>query len=233
MGFFEVLCGASGIPLSGAAKLVLVAETKPDGKAWQPISLPLSGTYNRVGSIDLPEKLDSHAKAIEKLCAGLAWDGEPDGTDLESSLSELNRCMNEDTWGRSNGRRVTFAIFDANVYKAMAKHGKAAGSTAELIAMALPIVDLREAIYGRLDKRAVDKLRASAVELVRFLASGVKLKPVNVIEAGQLCGYDVGPEMSAKPFLTKAKKQWAKHPEILAAIALNERHWRELDDEDD
>jgi hypothetical protein len=57
MGFFEVLCSATGIPLSDRARLVLVCETKPDNGKWVAIALPIADTYNRIGYIDLPDKL--------------------------------------------------------------------------------------------------------------------------------------------------------------------------------
>nr|MBA3822110.1 hypothetical protein [Deltaproteobacteria bacterium] len=145
-------------------------------------------------------------------------------------------------WGRSNGRRVSFAIYDAAVFVAIAKLAKLSPAqqrarTADLLEAVLPITELRQAIYGGLRKQTLDALRPRAIELARFIASstalGLKLKPVDLTAVGQLCGYDVGDGMSAKPFLVKAKKKWAAHPTVLTAIGKNERHWRELDEDND
>jgi hypothetical protein len=210
---------------------VLVAETKPNGNAWVPIALPIVGTYNRVGSIDLPERLDANASAIEKFCAKLDWD-HPPGKDLESSLSELGRCMNESVWGRSKERRVSYALFDARVYRALAKIGakktKLTAKSPDLFEQTLPIADVRDAIYGKLPAPALAKLRAAALDVARVVAFPTKVSPVDVTAAGQLCG-----SRDAAPFITEAKKKWAKFPEVMKAITACEKDWRDLDDDDD
>jgi hypothetical protein len=231
MGFFEVLCSATGIPLSDDACLVLIAETKPKGGAWVPIALPIVESYNRLGYIDMPERLDESARAIEKFCNKLDWDNPP-GKDLESSLSELGRCMNESVWGRSNERRVSYALFDARVYRALAKIGakktKLTAKSSDLFEQVFPIADIRDAIYGKLRAPDLAKLRPAALDLARVLAFPTKLSPVDVTAAGQLTGL-----RDAARFIDKAKKKWSKFPEVKKAIAACEKDWAERDDDDD
>src|SRR5262245_34229806 len=228
MGFFDVLCSASGIPLRGMTRLVLVAATAPKNDEWVAIALPIADTYNRLGYIDLPNKLDAHAKAIERLCRDLAWDRDIGKPTLETSLSELGRCMNESVWGRSNGRRVSYALFDERVYLALARLGakrtKLTAKSPGLFEAVIPIGDIRERIYGGLPKPTRGRLRERALELARVLAFPTKLAPVDITAGGQLTGYSKkqNPYGAAEPYFQKAKKKWAKHREVMAAIAWHE-----------
>jgi hypothetical protein len=151
MGLYDERCTVSGVSLKASrVRLVLLGRT---GVAHYPIALPLEGSYNRLGAIDVEE--DDNAKLIFQYflsrftAGGLVLDaGYEDGmTDLQSLLGvfERNVTQHEDA-ALLDGRRVLFAMIDNDVWEAAVSAGKAGakGDRFRRLFLDVPVAD---AIY--------------------------------------------------------------------------------------
>lgn len=241
MGFFEVFCGESDLVLGGDTRLILVTEAAE--KRFEPIALPLAGSYNRYGSIDAPQSLDANAAAIDAFCRGLTFDSSPSKPDFDHRLMAMNHGVSEDSWARWKDRKISFALVYGPVYDAIvetvAGGGKQEWATMahsaldsrpfeELFARAFPLTDLSLSIYAPLDAPREAALKPALAEFVRFRAWGTALLPVNVEEGGQCCGYaDRGDDLYAERFVEAAKKKYAGFPRILAALEANKLYWQD------
>ena len=70
-------------------------------------------------------------------------------------------------------------------------------------------------------------LKPAMIDFARFMAWGTKLVPAH--GEGQFAAYEEkGNEgWAVEPYIERAKKKYAGMPELLAAVAVNEKDWRE------
>ncbi|MEO8706147.1 MAG: hypothetical protein ABI867_39320 [Kofleriaceae bacterium] len=114
---YECICVESGLVLDDNCRLLLVAE---DGDRHVPFTLPMRGTYDRGGRIDLPSKLDANAKAILDFAASaLKFEAKlPKQPTLDGVLDELRADGPGGTWKK---RAIRVSLVDDVVYTAIAK----------------------------------------------------------------------------------------------------------------
>src|SRR5262245_61758488 len=106
MGFYDYRCMVTGVSLKGAKTALVLLDRA--GKEHRPITLAITGQYNRLGSIDhiaeddnarlvlayFLARLDDGALAVNKAELG----GEPiDGIERLLELVERGVTMGEDT----------------------------------------------------------------------------------------------------------------------------------------
>src|SRR5512138_341812 len=114
MGVFDVPCAVSGLALTGPTQLILVGET-PSGN-WQPVALPIAGDYDRYGSID---GFDEDLPNTRAIAAALRLLEPAPEDDLEEALRDMNHGVTEDAWYRFDGTKISFALVDDGIYRAM------------------------------------------------------------------------------------------------------------------
>lgn len=134
MGLFDSMCCESGLIIKGDQRLILIAEV-PAVKAkatevWMPIALPIAGTNDRGGTMDVPKKLDANMKAVVAFGKTLAFEDEDvkaSKVGLEALLDELR---GDGSGATSKERRVSFALIAGEVWSAIVKAVAANGATA-------------------------------------------------------------------------------------------------------
>jgi len=233
MGVFDVCCAESGLVLGGDARLILLAEESPG--RFEPIALPISGAYDRLGGIDLPEPYDTNVGHIAAFCARLEFDELPRDASFEERLPEMAHAVSEGRWGRIWGRKVAYALVDGRIYGAIAENAEDTLEKTlfeELFERAFPMRDLSMEVYGSLGAGEKRALRADLAEFVRYREWGTALKPVDLEESGQFTGYSAKehPGSAAEPFVKAARKKYARHPHVLEAVEANAEYWKEIED---
>jgi uncharacterized protein (TIGR02996 family) len=293
MGLFDSMCAESGLIIEDKQRLILIAEVAPE--RWVPVGLPIKGSNDRGGTMDVPRKLDASMKAAVAFGRRLVYAAEVSRLELGEMLDEIRADGSGARW---KDRAVSFALVEGGVFeaivKAVTKNGATAwkryaqiglgqraplpnraaakkskartDATARRLCEAIleaPDEEGPRKVYvdyllerddprGRLlsllpalKKTSLETLveialpvhgamepapdRAALVELVQFLAWGTPLTPTH--GEGQFTGWDeVGPHVA------HARKKYEGMPELLGAVAANEKAWRariaELDDDD-
>lgn len=137
MGFYDYRCMATGVSLKGA-RTVLVLLSRI-GTRYLPITLPITGQYNRLGSIDSIEDDDNTplilAYFLDKLQAGeLVIDEEELGYGQIENLEQLlglierNVTLETDTVVLG-GRRVCFGLICQAIWDAIVEASARARET--------------------------------------------------------------------------------------------------------
>lgn len=120
MGLFDSACLESGLIIKGDQALLPIIETSKG--SWAPLALPIAGTNNRYGRMDVPRKLDANMTAIAAFGKRLSYNEpgiKPAKITLDSMLDEI---QGDGSSGASyQGKRVSFALFDLAVYRTIAK----------------------------------------------------------------------------------------------------------------
>jgi uncharacterized protein (TIGR02996 family) len=127
MGLFDSMCAESGLIIEKQQRLILLAQQANDDERWVPIRLPIKGTNDRGGTMDVPRKLDANMKAVAALARNLVYEGEAWVTGLEGMLDEIRADGSGATW---NGRAVSFALVEGGVFDAIVKAVAKNGATA-------------------------------------------------------------------------------------------------------
>lgn len=128
MGLFDSMCIESGLIISGKQRLIPIIEAAPD--SWVPLALPIAGTNDRGGTMDVPSKLDANAKLVAAFGKRLAYadeDVKPAKIDLEEMLNEIRGDGSGATY---QGKKVSFALVDAGVFDAIVKAVGSSNATA-------------------------------------------------------------------------------------------------------
>ncbi len=255
-----MLCAESRIPLTGEVKLLLIAEAAagaveppPDQAApesgergWRapgeffPISVPLTGRYDRAGGIVLQEPLSPQALLIQSLFRTIKFDAKPKSRKLVDVLPALTQGLAKNEWARSNGRRISYVLIDAKVYDAMARTVEKGGradwdatkkwygrSTTQLLSHAFPIPDLRTSLFGKLEAEQLEKLRFDIVAVSKLRVYGFRPTPIDIEGASAYTGL-TGPTGVA-PLIEAARARYADQPFLAAAVDAAEARWRAIE----
>jgi uncharacterized protein (TIGR02996 family) len=148
---YECICVESGLVLDGNSRLLLVAEV---GDRYHPFTLPLRGTYDRGGRIDLPAKLDANAKAIHEFVG--------DGIDFVAKMPKrasltldavLDELRADGPGGSWESRKVSVTLVDDGIYTAVAgvvaDNAAAAWLRYAQVGLELPVPALPNRVKGR------------------------------------------------------------------------------------
>jgi hypothetical protein len=260
MGNFDVMCAESRIPLTGEVRLLLIAESAagateppadlapsaPGVRGWRapgeffPIAVPLTGRYDREGGIVLPDPLPSHGLLIQSLFRTIKFDQKPKSRKLGDVIPALRQGMSEDNWARSNGRRISYVLFDAKVYDAMARTVEKGGradwdatkkwygrSTTTLLSQAFPIPDLRTTLFGKLEAEQLEKLRFDIVSVLKLKSFGFRPTPIDIEGAQTFTGVS-GPT-GVESHIAAARERYAAQPLLLAAVEAAEARWKAVE----
>jgi uncharacterized protein (TIGR02996 family) len=127
MGLFDSMCCESGLIIDSEQQLIVIAE-RPTG--WIPLGLPIAGTNDRGGTMDMPKKLDANMKHVVGFAKKLAYADDrvtPKSVKLDGLLDEIRGDGSGATW---QGKRVSFALIDGPVFAAIVTAVAADGETA-------------------------------------------------------------------------------------------------------
>lgn len=249
MGFFDLYCAESGLPLRGDTRLVLLAEET--GGRWSPIALPLCGEYDRVGAIDFPSSLDERSASVDAFLRRLEFGFPPGRTGLGERLRAAAPFLKDGAWkgGAWLGpprRVVGYTLLDAGIYSAIADVVGEARKREwewaaygvleerpfeEVFTRAFRLVDLAREVCSELTEARKKAMRKPLLELARVVAWGTTFAPVDFDAGGQFDGYyvDGPPERSVAPFVRAAREKYAAHPVVLRAVDANARRWNKGD----
>jgi hypothetical protein len=240
MGFFDVLCAESGLPLADGAVCLPLAQL-PDG-SWAPLALPLRSIYNRLGSIDEPAH-SLTAAGLARLRDQMTYPYDPsDG--LEGMLQEMNRGVSEEDWVTWDGVNISFVLLDEGIYDAVIETLLHAGSPAhapiDFAALAARPADelwsdtfihaeLTAKVYVGLDADDRQSLHEELLDLAVFLRWGTPLQPIDVETGGQYYCYESEqyPDDATRPLIDAARVRYAALPQMLEAVEANARRWIE------
>jgi hypothetical protein len=128
MGLFDSMCIESGLIIDRRQRLIPIIETAKD--TWSPIALPIAGTNDRGGTMDVPSKLDPNMKLVVAFGKTLEYGNEDVETkklDLEAMLNEIRGDGSGATY---QGKRVSFSLVDGGVFDAIVKAVTKPGATA-------------------------------------------------------------------------------------------------------
>jgi len=64
MGLFDSMCIESGLIIDGKQRLIPIIESAQD--TWSPIALPIAGTNDRGGTMDMPSGLRSQREIVSR-----------------------------------------------------------------------------------------------------------------------------------------------------------------------
>ena len=145
MGFFDFRCSISGLSLR-AAHAVHVALIEAEPGRWLPLSLPITGSYDRLGSIDgfVP---DFRSELFVRGFARMARAGRADSTaaseeftsftrgpTIERLLHLFERVNTMSRWSPMpftlDGCALRQALFDARCFAALTAATRPAGAPA-------------------------------------------------------------------------------------------------------
>ncbi len=116
MGLFDSMCLESGLIIDDDQALLPIIETSEG--CWVPLALPIAGTNDRGGTMDVPDKLDANSKAVVAFGKKKLSYDDAKVTNLEDLLDEIRADGPGATY---DGKRVSFALFDLTVYRAISK----------------------------------------------------------------------------------------------------------------
>lgn len=260
MSNFDVMCAESRIPLTGEVRLLLIAEatagateapagfapSEPGGRGWRapgeffPITVPIAGKYDRAGGIVLQEPLTPQALLIQSMFRTIKFDQKPKSRKLVDVLPALRHGLSEDNWARSNGRRISYVLFDAKVYDAIARTVEKGGradwdatkkwygrSTTQLLSQAFPIPDLRTTLFGKLEEEQLEKLRFDIIAVSKLRVFGIRPTPIDIEGVGAYTGL-TGPT-GVESFIAAARERYAAQPLLAAAVDAAEARWRAVE----
>lgn len=241
MGFYDMRCGVSGLSTRAAKVRLILLREEPAGLV--PVALPVTGTYDRLGSIDNIQptwntdlllfglqalirdgKITIHWDAFSKRTAPL-------GT-LEQVLSPIERgCTMDITTVTCEGRPLRFTLVIDRIYDAVvdtvASNRTARWAEVQDAALAtLPLRDLLErAFHGVAPAPALYELLGAATEeeeararadLVRFIQFRA------FIDQRHRFTYDAEARQhfddDERAFVAEANERFALQPHILTAI---------------
>jgi uncharacterized protein (TIGR02996 family) len=128
MGVFDSMCIESGLIIDSKQQLIPIVEVS-DGK-WAPIGLPIAGTNDRYGTMDVPKKLDDNMKLVVAFGRTLTY-GDDQVRPAKLGLGEILSEIRGDGWGATwNAKKVSFALIDGFVFDAIVGAVAANGPTA-------------------------------------------------------------------------------------------------------
>ena len=134
MGLFDSMCAESGLIINSRQRLIVIGEQKRRAgeteARWAPLALPIKGTNDRGGTMDVPSTLDANMKAVVAFGRGLAYeddDVKAKKVGLEEMLDEIRGDGSGATWKE---RAVSFALIDGWVFEAIVKTVANNGATA-------------------------------------------------------------------------------------------------------
>ena len=119
------MCAESGLIIDRKQRLILIAEVAPE--RWVPVALPIKGTNDRGGTMDVPRKLDASMKAVAAFGRGLVYAGDVWNVNLEEMLDEIRADGAGAQW---KGRAVSFSLVEGGVFEAIGRAVVKNGATA-------------------------------------------------------------------------------------------------------
>jgi hypothetical protein len=160
MGFYDYRCQATGLSLRAEKAVCVLVLEEPKG-TWVPASLPMKGTYNRLGTIDGVQH-DFHTKLIAenfqasleskriKLAGEAAYAWKKPGRDwhdkpfegIDRVLTTIERATSlGPTEVQLSGRSLNHVLIHAGFYEAATRELSSPEpevNTSELLALAFP-----------------------------------------------------------------------------------------------
>ncbi|MBA2538495.1 MAG: hypothetical protein H0V17_02570 [Deltaproteobacteria bacterium] len=125
MGLFDSICAESGLIICDEQQLIPIIETAKD--RWVPLGLPITGTNDRGGTMDVPGTLDDAMKRLVAIGKKLAFKYPVKKVTLESLLDEIR---GDGGIATLSGKRVSFSLIDGAVFDAIVGVVKAGGASA-------------------------------------------------------------------------------------------------------
>jgi hypothetical protein len=240
MGFYDVVCGLSGVSLlSQDAELVLLRKTK---KGYALVGLPVKGSYNRLGSIDVDETpwTDAMWAAVQKLLTAKTIEIDEDPENLEEFFGRVERTAIGEGCVFIGGDSLGFMLIQSDVCDAAIETAEKDGSrAADLKKLSVP--ELVERAFGGLEpgpalvasmlakKKLENDVRKQLVRVLQVQAwmakHGARWDVSD--EAGQHGGEEI------EETLDEAAKQFAKSPLLLAALEKCRENAADLLDDDE
>ena len=236
MGFYDCRCRITGVSLKGAdATAVLLQKF---ARAFRPITLPVTGNYNRYGTIDGIAE-DANTRLIlkfflDKLQSGEFVIDEPYWlkdyypiTDLEHLLWGFERNTNDNhETAVLNGKPVVVALVCRAVWDSLASSGSSRKSDEALFAEVFDGAPVAEEIYRGQFAKVSEHLRELAAVNDFLTSRGIAWKPTE----GDGQHYDE--EM--RKYLATARKKFRDSPAVLEGLNDYEREVADLlTDEDE
>ncbi|MFI8438694.1 hypothetical protein ACIGJO_34190 [Streptomyces sp. NPDC079020] len=227
MGLYDFRCAVTGISLRGT-DAVAVGLVAGEG-GYRPVTLGITGNYNRLGSIDGIKRDPNTDLVLEYFCR-CAWSGDfvmaeeyadaygdpPHG--IDSLLSYFERNVSDSSEERPAatlyGRRVFSVLVARPVWNALADEFAPAGDA--------PEVWFRE-VFG--DAREPEELyRGGLAEVVRDIRAlaavngflGARGMGWSLPDEDEIGGQHYGPEM--RQFLSEARRRFQDVPSVLRAL---------------
>lgn len=120
MGVFDSMCLESGLIIDDGQALLPIIQVSKD--TWAPLGLPIAGTNDRYGKMDVPTKLDANMKAFAAFGKRLAYNDKSvkaTKVTLETMIDELQ--ADGGSGATYEGKAVAFALLDLTVYDAIVK----------------------------------------------------------------------------------------------------------------
>lgn len=181
MGFFDFRCLASGLSLCGERAVAIWLLR--DGEKFVPISLPVRGAYDRLGSVDgvktdsnTARLLDAFESALAakrlKLKGDAAWTWKNDSHvhGMERVLRVIERSTSQGEASLS-GKELALTLVHERIYDAVVAATRAPldVNTTDLIALAFPHAEGRR-IYASVAEAPQTEREAMRRDLEGFIA---------------------------------------------------------------
>ncbi len=141
MGLFDSLCCESGLIIANTSRgekeiklqrLIVIREVAEGG--WAPIALPIAGTNDRGGTMDMPSKLDANMKAVSAFGSTLTYANARTKEVKKDLAKGLERTLNEirgDGGGATLGaQQISFSLIDGGIYEAIVAQVRTSSATA-------------------------------------------------------------------------------------------------------
>ncbi|MCX4964026.1 hypothetical protein OHA98_04165 [Streptomyces sp. NBC_00654] len=228
MGFYDSRCAVTGISLRGTDAVAVGLMANEGG--YRPVTLGITGNYNRLGSIDGIERDRNSDSVFEYFCRR-AWSGDfvmakqyadaygDPPHDIDSLLSYFERNVSDSSEERPAatlyGRRVFSVLIARPVWNALAAGEFAPGGDAPEVWFTEVFGDAREPgeLYrGCLAEVARDIRALAAVN--GFL--GARGTGWSLPDEDEIGGQHYAPEM--REYLSEARTGFQDVPSVLRAL---------------
>lgn len=145
MGVFDCACLESGLYIDDRQRLVTIVgvQTRPlrrdndrwtedllelAAMTWEPLALPIAGSYDSYGTMEDPDELDANIRAVEAFAGNISLhDGDASGYVLGELLEDIRGDGTGGTW---NDHPVSFALVEEGIYRAIVEVVAAGSATA-------------------------------------------------------------------------------------------------------
>ena len=233
MGFYDYRCSVSGLSLMPSYTYLILLEKIDDG--YRPLSLPVHGCYDRLGSVDGVEE-DDHTRllvdfatrmvAAERMTVDWEEVGKDTFEDIEDVLRASERSSSQGYDALTlDGVRIVHTMISDEIWNALADPAKhKARSASELMDHVFGAASKAHEIYA-----SGEGVRDTLAAMAGFMDFMSDIGESWTVRDDYEQHY--GDEL--REYLDEARERFADRPDVLEAIDRHEEDCQEIFDEED